>query len=68
MHPTRLLARLALALCAAGSLVACSSDAGPDLIFHGGPVLTVNATDEVAEALAVRDGVIVAVGRAADIL
>lgn len=34
----------------------------PDVIFHGGPVLTVNQRDEVTQALAVRDGVIAAVG------
>ncbi|MGB3598359.1 MAG: amidohydrolase family protein, partial [Pseudomonas neustonica] len=32
------------------------------MIFFGGPILTVNANNEVVEALAVRDGIIVAVG------
>jgi hypothetical protein len=59
---------IAVVLALAGLLGACSSDSGPDLIFHGGVVLTVDARDEVAEALAVRDGVIVAVGRDADVL
>ncbi len=48
-------------------LAGCEGDA-PDLIFHGGPVLTVNARDEVAQALAVRDGVITAVGSEAEVL
>lgn len=39
-----------------------------DLIFYGGPILTVNDQDQVVEALAVKDGVIVAVGPAADVL
>lgn len=33
-----------------------------DLIFYGGPILTVNEQNQVAEALAVKDGMIVAVG------
>jgi predicted amidohydrolase YtcJ len=49
------------ALCAVLLIAGCK-DNEPDLIFHGGPVLTVNAKDEVAQALAVRDGVITAVG------
>lgn len=43
-------------------LSACGGDGPPDIIFKGGPVLTVNARDDVAQALAVRDGVITAVG------
>lgn len=45
----------------------CNGDAA-DMIFHGGPVLTVNATDEVVQALAVRDGVIIAVGSEAEVM
>lgn len=48
-------------------LAGCNDDA-PDLIFHGGPVLTVNAQDAVAQALAIRDGVITAVGSEAEVL
>lgn len=40
----------------------CEKSSAPDIIFLGGPVLTVNANDEVAHALALRDGVITAVG------
>ncbi|NMO03762.1 amidohydrolase [Gordonia sp. TBRC 11910] len=40
----------------------------PDLIFHGGDVVTVDADDSVAAALAVRAGRIVAVGSAEDVL
>jgi predicted amidohydrolase YtcJ len=39
-----------------------------DTIYRGGPVLTVDAEDEVAEALAVRGGTIAAVGDEADVL
>jgi predicted amidohydrolase YtcJ len=48
--------------CAAALLSGCGSDGAPDVIFLGGPVLTVNAGDDVVQALAVRDGVITTVG------
>lgn len=66
-HPCK---RVRAGLCAAllGALGACSNDSGADLIFRGGPVLTINAEDQVAEAMAVRDGVIVAVGKEADVM
>ena len=38
-----------------------------DLVITGGRIITVNAGDDVAEAVAVHGGRIVAVGRAADI-
>jgi len=46
----------------------CSADNGADLIIHGGPVLTVNATNQVVEALAVRDGLVLATGSLAEIM
>jgi predicted amidohydrolase YtcJ len=49
-------------------LGACGPGDGPDLIFHGGPILTVDAEDRVAEAVAIREGVITAVGGAQDVL
>ena len=48
-------------------LAACSG-AAPDIIFRGGPILTVNAQDAVAQALAMRDGVITAVGTEAEVM
>jgi predicted amidohydrolase YtcJ len=54
-----------LALCIA--LSACSAK-GPDLIFFGGPVLTVDSNNRVANALAVKDGLILAVGSDSEIL
>ncbi|MGI9134431.1 MAG: amidohydrolase family protein, partial [Rhodoferax sp.] len=57
-----------LCLAAAAALSGCSGGGGPDLIFHGGPILTVNAQDAVVQALAVRDGVIVAVGTDAEVM
>jgi predicted amidohydrolase YtcJ len=45
----------------------CNGDAA-DIIFHGGPVLTVNATDDVVQALAVRDGLIIAVGSETEVM
>jgi predicted amidohydrolase YtcJ len=59
---------VSLALLLGATLGACSSDPAPELIFRGGPVLTVNNADAVAEALAVRDGVIVAVGTEAQVM
>lgn len=48
---------------------ACDSGpTGPDLIVHGGPILTVDAADRVVEAIACRDGILTAVGDAAPIL
>jgi predicted amidohydrolase YtcJ len=63
-------ARQAAAALALGAtlLAAGCGDTAPDLIFHGGPVLTVNAQDEVVQALAVRDGIVVAVGSAESVL
>ena len=49
-------------------LGACPADNGADLIIHGGPILTVNATDQVVEAIAVRDGLILAAGSVAKIM
>ena len=54
-------------MCATLMLGACQ-DGSPDVIFHGGPVLTVNARDDVAQALAMRDGIITAVGSERDVL
>ena len=42
--------------------------APPDRIIHGGPIVTVNPRQPVAEAVAVAEGRIVAVGTEADIL
>jgi predicted amidohydrolase YtcJ len=41
--------------------------AGPDLILHGGRVYTVDRDDRVAEAVAIREGRIVAVGGTAEV-
>ncbi len=38
-----------------------------DIIFSGGPVRTVNAQNDIAEAVAVSDGRVLAVGSAADV-
>ncbi len=39
----------------------------PDILFHGGPIHTLNPQQPQAEALVVRDDTIVAVGSAADV-
>ena len=62
MSRARVQSVCAFALCTAVLWLAGCRGAEPDVIFHGGPVLTVNAQDAVTQALAVRDGVITAVG------
>jgi predicted amidohydrolase YtcJ len=42
--------------------------ADADLILHGGKVVTVDSTFSIAEAVAVKDGRIIAVGRTADVV
>ena len=63
-----LVRRLVFAVAVAISLGGCNTSTAPDTIFVGGPVLTVNAKDEVVQALAVRDGIITAVGSADSVL
>jgi hypothetical protein len=68
--------RLAVALLAPPILVgACSvaddadpGSAPPDLVLHGGPVLTMDDQATVADAVAVADGRVVAVGSADEVL
>lgn len=48
-------------------LAGCGSG-GPDVVFRGGPIRTVNARGDVAEAIAIRDGAIVAVGSEREVL
>jgi predicted amidohydrolase YtcJ len=57
---------LAVTLCYAGADQAASE--APDLILVHGTILTVDAHDSIAQALAVRNGIIVAVGKDRDIL
>ena len=47
---------------------ACSDDNAPDSIFINGNVLTVDINDSVQEAVAVKDGVIVQIGKTKDLL
>ena len=51
-----------LLLAAFVSVFAALLHAAPDLVVYGGPVITLDGADRVAEALAVEDGVITAVG------
>ncbi|MGA2711136.1 MAG: amidohydrolase family protein, partial [Steroidobacteraceae bacterium] len=59
-------ALLVMAACHAGASIAAS--AAPDLILVHGKVLTLDAHDSIAQAIAVRTGAIVAVGTDRDIL
>ena len=47
---------------------ACSDDNAPDSIFINGNVLTVDINDSVQEAVAVKDGVIIQIGKTKDLL
>lgn len=53
----------AVLLCTQSALVSAAADT----IFLGGPIVTVNANNEEVEALAVKDGKIIALGQQADI-
>ncbi|EED33536.1 amidohydrolase 3 [gamma proteobacterium NOR5-3] len=48
--------------------IALSSVAAPDTIFFGGPVITMDGEDRVAEALAIEGGRIIAVGDSDELL
>lgn len=48
--------------------VAFGSTPNPPTVYTGGPIFTMNATNDIVEAVAVQDGKILAVGRAADVL
>jgi predicted amidohydrolase YtcJ len=50
------------------ALASRSLAADADLILHSGKVVTVDSTFSIAEAVAVKDGRIVAVGRTADVI
>lgn len=51
--------------CRAGT--AGDASDGPDVVYHGGTIVTANEDFDVVEAVAVEDGRIVAVGSAADV-
>jgi predicted amidohydrolase YtcJ len=51
-----------------GVLCGCSPSKAPDTIFFGGSILTVDGSDRVVEAIAIKDGVITQVGNEKDIL
>jgi len=49
------------------TLVSCNDNHSPDIIFWGGPILTVNQTNEVVEAVAIKKGTIIALGKKSDL-
>lgn len=63
----RWVAPLLFAVAAPASAVAQSLDV-PDLILHHGRIITVDASDHVAEAIAISGNTIVAVGKNKDVL
>ena len=67
--PGILIALLLCLLTAAGRAAPpAGGDAGPDLIVHGGKIVTADEAFSVAEAMAVKGGKITAVGKDADVL
>ena len=62
--PARALTLIAAVLLSAAPLIAADAD----LILHSGKIVTVNETFAIADAVAVKDGRVVAVGRTADVL
>jgi predicted amidohydrolase YtcJ len=55
-------------LLALSATTGCTRKAAPQQIFHSGKIVTVDAQFRTVEAMAIRDGLIVAVGRDAEIL
>ena len=62
--PVRMSALVAVFLLSAAPLIAADAD----LILHNGKIVTVDAAFSIVEAVAVKDGRVVAVGRSADVL
>ena len=62
--PIRILSLVAAILLSAAPLIAADAD----LILHNGKIVTVDSAFSIAEAVAVKDGRVVAVGRNADVL
>ncbi|GAB5412915.1 MAG: amidohydrolase [Congregibacter sp.] len=58
--------RLFVALCTT-ALAASFTTAAPDLVLHGGPIITLDNDNRVVEAVAVEDGLIVALGSEAEV-
>ncbi len=50
------------------SLAGCGRGGGPDHVLHGGTIHTLSERGDVAEAIAFRDGTIVAVGATSEVL
>src|SRR5688500_1261915 len=68
MHrPIRCLAAVALILATWNERSAAQNDAAPDSIFLNGPVVTMAGPDAIAEAVAVKQDRIAAVGSQQDI-
>lgn len=66
--PVRFMPGVALLLCFGGACAGTVLAAPPDRIIHGGPIVTVNAAQPTATAVAIAAGKIIAVGSAADVL
>lgn len=59
---------MALSACEFPRAEAAGEALAPEIVYHNGKVVTANQAGDVAEAVAVRDGEIVAVGSNAEIL
>lgn len=60
--------RAGILTCIVGALLAGAPAAEPDLILHGGKVVTVDEAFSIHEALAVQDGKVLRVGTSAELL
>ena len=63
-----MLAAGGLSSCALAASKGVNRDAKADSIYHGGPLLTMTRDGDLVEALAVKDGHILAVGKLADVM
>ena len=64
MMPVRIFPLVVALVLSAAPLIAADAD----LILHNGKIITVDSTFSIVEAVAVKDGRVVAVGRSADVL
>ena len=64
MMPARMFPLVVALIFSAARVLAADAD----LILHNGKIITVDSTLSIAEAVAVKDGRVVAVGRSADVL
>jgi predicted amidohydrolase YtcJ len=60
--------KTATLICAFTAMTALAKDRPPELIYHGGVIITINDQQPTAEAVAIADGTVVSVGAASELL